>query len=116
MSEDPTPWQGKKWNGQSVYPVTRRLEEAGNLARSRMLIQRVLAGQIAAEEHAAAAEIVSLLKRVKFEGAEDLKAEDIHIGYSWDCPSSPTKHCIYDNAADPMHDDCLFCGDPSDRG
>ena len=41
-------------------------------------------------------------------------ADDIVIG-SWECPTSPLEVCVYDCDADPCHDDCLFCHDPSER-
>ena len=34
---------------------------------------------------------------------------------SWDCPTSPTKLCWYDEWRDPASDHCLFCGDPHER-
>lgn len=45
----------------------------------------------------------------------DINPEAVHWG-AWECSGSPTGSCIYDNHADPGHDDCLICGDPSDRG
>ncbi len=35
--------------------------------------------------------------------------------HNWDCESSPTKHCLYDDDDDPAHDHCVFCGDPYER-
>lgn len=34
----------------------------------------------------------------------------------WDCPNSPTKHCVY---GDELHkydeDSCIYCGQPEER-
>lgn len=40
--------------------------------------------------------------------------EDLVMGY-WECPESPTGHCIYDDEQDQEHDYCLFCDGPSER-
>lgn len=34
---------------------------------------------------------------------------------SYECPTSPTGHCVYDDRKDHLHDHCLFCHDPSER-
>jgi hypothetical protein len=34
---------------------------------------------------------------------------------TWDCSTSPTGFCVYDENEDPIHDFCLFCGDPEER-
>lgn len=34
---------------------------------------------------------------------------------SWDCPGSPTGHCLYNLAEDPYEDICLACGAPKER-
>ncbi|MAG24049.1 hypothetical protein CMI47_00585 [Candidatus Pacearchaeota archaeon] len=33
----------------------------------------------------------------------------------WDCESSPTEYCSYDDDKDPMHDECSWCGQPEER-
>lgn len=33
----------------------------------------------------------------------------------WDCPTSPTKRCAYNHKKDPIHDFCIFCGEPEER-
>lgn len=39
-----------------------------------------------------------------------------HLAFgAYECPTSPTGRCIYDDRDDPAHDDCLFCHDPSER-
>lgn len=40
---------------------------------------------------------------------------DLHLGWYWECPSSPTAHCVYNEAEDAIHDFCLFCDDPEER-
>jgi len=42
------------------------------------------------------------------------ESDDITEGY-WECPTSPTAKCVYDEAEDGCHDNCLFCGDPEER-
>lgn len=33
----------------------------------------------------------------------------------WECSTSPTGRCVYDEQEDSIHDFCLFCGDPEER-
>ena len=33
----------------------------------------------------------------------------------WECPTSPIGVCSYNDNKDPIHDHCLFCGDPEER-
>jgi len=40
---------------------------------------------------------------------------DLFFGTAWDCPTSPTSHCVYDRRKDLALDRCLFCGDPAER-
>lgn len=40
--------------------------------------------------------------------------EELYFG-GYDCPESPTVHCVYDEVEDHMHDYCLFCEDPEER-
>jgi len=37
--------------------------------------------------------------------------------FTWRCEdlANPTGYCVYDDDADPCHDECLFCGDPEER-
>lgn len=35
--------------------------------------------------------------------------------WAWDCPTSPTKKCVYNDELDWCHDECIFCGDPYER-
>lgn len=39
----------------------------------------------------------------------------LHIGRGWECPTSPTGHCVYDYEEDPAFDECLYCGKPEER-
>ena len=45
----------------------------------------------------------------------DVDLEDLAFGHH-ECVTSPTVACVYDNAEDPRHDDCLYCHQPRDRG
>jgi hypothetical protein len=45
----------------------------------------------------------------------NLGSFDLVIGDYWECPESPTGHCVYDRYEDPAHDNCIFCGDPEER-
>lgn len=44
--------------------------------------------------------------------------DDYHLafGYCHECPKSPTGHCVYNDAVDICHDDCIYCDLPEDRG
>lgn len=33
----------------------------------------------------------------------------------WGCPDSPFDYCAYDDIEDPVHDYCIFCGEPYER-
>lgn len=37
-----------------------------------------------------------------------LKGLEIEAGDQWDCPSSPTQHCVF-------HGDCIYCHQPKER-
>lgn len=45
-----------------------------------------------------------------------LNSDDLSLGFQ-DCPHlENTEHlCVYDDANDPNHDECVFCGDTEDR-
>lgn len=34
---------------------------------------------------------------------------------SWGCPTSPIKVCVYDAASHMGNEECLICGEPSER-
>jgi hypothetical protein len=44
----------------------------------------------------------------------ELDFDDVTIG-DWSCDESPIEVCAYNDAEDPLHDECLFCGDPEER-
>ena len=103
--------EGKKWRGKSVYQVLTRLNDASRTAGALRLVK------IASEER-----IERLTREAKeklIELADELtglEPDDLYLCHSWDCKESPTDRCIYNVTEDPMKDDCLFCGDPLDRG
>ena len=36
----------------------------------------------------------------------------------WNCALSPqgnNTHCVYNDETDPMHDECVYCGQPQER-
>jgi hypothetical protein len=37
------------------------------------------------------------------------------IGDMWNCEKSPIGLCVYHHFKDPAHDQCMFCGNPSER-
>lgn len=39
---------------------------------------------------------------------------DLDLG-CWECEESPTEECVYNSDVDPEHDQCVFCGRPSER-
>lgn len=43
------------------------------------------------------------------------RPRDLIIPETWECETSPVGVCVYDDTDDPMHDQCLFCGDPEER-
>ena len=44
-----------------------------------------------------------------------LTVNNIELGQSWECPTSPTSHCIYNRDDDPCCDSCVCCGHPEER-
>lgn len=38
-----------------------------------------------------------------------------HVIGTWDCEKSPLDLCVYDRFEDNCLDECIFCGDPSER-
>jgi hypothetical protein len=42
--------------------------------------------------------------------------DELYMPRVWDCPASPTSHCVYNPASDPGDcDSCLYCNDPRER-
>jgi len=71
---------------------------------------RVLHECLSEAEHNARA----LERAIVLDAVPGHEEHTIQIG-SWECPTSPLGVCAYDSEADPCHDDCLFCHDPSER-
>ncbi|CAH7393383.1 hypothetical protein VCHA53O466_50060 [Vibrio chagasii] len=44
----------------------------------------------------------------------DVSPSELHMGIQH-CNESPVKICVYNESEDPAHDDCIFCGEPSER-
>lgn len=65
------------------------------------------------EKQAEAARLRSQYKEIIAQ-AVGLEARRISLG-AFECETSPTGRCIYDDWGDPMHDRCLYCDDPSER-
>ena len=101
--------EGKKWRGHSLYQVFDRLKRAGEIGRALYVIKAPLEAEMSRLRLEAAGRLVEVAEELK-----GIKPENIHLGY-WDCEESPTDRCIYDDLKDPYHDECLFCGDPSER-
>lgn len=99
----------KKWKGKSTYQMRLALQNASRMAQAKRVVVEQLDKGIKDEENKAKEEIVRLIGP-----AYELDWQDLALGY-WECSGSPTGHCIYDTAEDPMKDECLFCGDPSER-
>lgn len=101
---------GPKWNGKSTYQLRLSIENSSRIAAAKRLVEQQLNKGIEEEETKIKQELVRLI------GRKDLDWQDIERGWSWECPTSPTGNCVYDTASDPMKDNCLFCGEPVDRG
>lgn len=96
-----------KWNGKSLYRLNNALDEAGRNAGALSTVKKALEAAHREAELKAAAELVKLMELEA--GAEDLK-----LGM-WECEDSPTGRCVYNKTEDPWLDECLICGDPSER-
>jgi hypothetical protein len=103
--------KGVKWRGHSVYQINQRLGDANSA--------RAAAYQIKLATDERATRLEGEAKQRLIEIAEELKGlepDDIALGRSWDCATSPTDRCIYNETKDHWHDHCLFCDKPEDRG
>ena len=54
------------------------------------------------------------------QGGDKISATlDEDCSIKWICVSQggggATKHCVYDDEQDPMHDECVYCGQPQER-
>lgn len=43
------------------------------------------------------------------------KLMDLEMPRSWECPKSPTGHCVYHPETDGALDDCIYCHQPEER-
>jgi hypothetical protein len=53
------------------------------------------------------------------EGNDELR-RNVQLAYypvrhRWTCTNSSTGYCVYDNARDASHDECLVCAQPEER-
>lgn len=101
---------GVKWRGKSVYQVLSKLEESRRTGAAAATVAQALRAQERALELEAAQALVKVL-----DGYHGLKPEYIGFARHWDCPESPTDHCVYNREKDPAQDDCLFCHQPYER-
>ena len=95
-----------KWNGTSILKLRESLSTIREIAYARTVVTSALNAQIAAAEEIAKCEVGRLL---------DVPSQDISLGTHWECPESPTLHCIYNTREDPDRDQCLICGEPAER-
>jgi methylphosphotriester-DNA--protein-cysteine methyltransferase len=72
---------------------------------ANQLHKTATASQEAAERAVWAAEAALVEALEKMTG---LKGLEIEAGDEWDCPSSPTQHCVF-------HGDCIYCHQPKER-
>lgn len=106
---DPLPATGDvpSWEGQELPDL-----QAATMLRAWLRYQRrTLTGGIEAGIAAADLAIQAELARI-FEVANPGHV----VQGGWRCEKSPTGGCVYDRVEDPWHDNCLVCGEPSDRG
>lgn len=94
-----------KWRGHSLNKMRDALKSASEAQRAKWAVEQALDVQIKNETDKVKAIVGPLV---------GVSPSDLHIG-SWDCVESPTRHCLYDNSKDSMHDSCVICGDPAER-
>lgn len=97
-----------KWNGKSLFRLNNALDEAARNAGALSTVKKALE---AAREEAELDAARELLKLVEL---EDVAPEDLYLG-TWACEDSPTGRCVYNKTEDVWLDECLICGDPSER-
>lgn len=100
-TERPPAWKGHQLNALRANQAVR-----ADLGRRLEEVKVSLEAQIAE---------VDLRVREELGRVIGIDPEAVHEG-GWRCSGSPTGWCIYDNHEDSWHDDCLICGEPSDRG
>ncbi|KQO98155.1 hypothetical protein [Leifsonia sp. Leaf264] len=47
-------------------------------------------------------------------GELGIPKRDVVLGHH-ECPTSPTRQCVYNDADDSYWDDCVYCHQPSER-
>ena len=99
-----------KWKGQSTYQMRLAMDNVRDLGFAKRTVVQQLDKGIQDAETKVKQELIRLLN------LKDVEAQDITRGWSWDCPDSPTGHCVYNTTEDPFKDFCLICEQPSDRG
>lgn len=97
----------RKWNGKSTYRLDNALREAAEASAALYIVQQSLRATSDAAKLVAANQVALLLET-------DIPPEHLHLG-GWECPESPTEHCIYNIIEDPHRDDCIICHDPAER-
>lgn len=86
--------------------------------------EKQLRSQLAQTEHDYAEAALRLINDNLPEDVEELieqgatvpfKLRDLEMPRSWDCPKSPTGHCVYHPETDGALDDCIYCHQPDER-
>lgn len=90
--------QPAKWRGQKLTGLQSASREVQNTTIAMSVVRRAHAHA----ERQVDAELERMLGMRVARGG-------------WACPESPTGSCIYDPAEDPSHDECIICGEPSER-
>lgn len=98
----------RKWNGKSTYRLELALRAASSNRAALATVQVALQAAERQAEREAAEHLVTMMEL-------DIPADELVLGHSWECEGSPTGLCIYHDKADPGHDHCLVCDEPSER-
>lgn len=61
------------------------------------------------------AEIIFTRKLIKYLKQEKDYSTTYPVVSTWKCEDSPISYCVYEDAEDPYHDNCIFCGQPEER-
>lgn len=102
--------KGKKWRGKSVNRVLDPLSEVSEIGRALFLMEKMSRNRIAELTLEAKLKMIELADELTY-----VPIDHISLG-GWKCEKSITDHCVYNIGKDPHRDNCLFCGEPSDRG
>ena len=104
---------GERFNEKTRNLIEESLSATAHIARE----ERIIDGEAARlkrpliERRKA---ITQEIREVIANQIPDVRPADLHLGY-WECDTSPTGRCIYNDREDHLHDHCLFCHDPSER-